>query len=148
MKPFIKKILSSMIEANQEIRNQFPEIRKEIEYAYYLKEFCTLKLDVGRRTGKTQYIIDNGNAASCVVVRNQDWAGTLYNARAGTTTDSGLMVITFNQLITSPKGKYITYNTIYVDEPYMTLPNSKDRYKFYERIANPTLDQTIIMLGQ
>lgn len=146
MKYYIPEILSLMIEANQAIRKEFPEAKEQIDTPYYLAEFCTIRLNIGRRTGKTQYIKDNSNINSCVIVPKEDWARNLYGVRSGNVNNDGLMVLTICNLLANPKDKYNKYTTIYIDEPSFVFPDN-DTHRFYAKIANPHLDQTIIMVG-
>jgi len=48
--------LKIMLEENEKVRKQNPELRQQMSWRHYVSELCTIHFNPGRRTGKTEAI--------------------------------------------------------------------------------------------
>jgi hypothetical protein len=114
-------------------------VKKEIfSKQHYAKEFCTIKCDIGRQTGKTTYILNRSTKNDLIITHSYSAANRLIMERtqAKVTTIDILM----NDLIDNSNSKI--YETIYIDEPTMSLKNI-DIYYFLVK----NYEQTFVLLG-
>jgi hypothetical protein len=114
-------------------------VKKEIfSKQHYAKEFCTIKCDIGRQTGKTTYILNRSTKNDLIITHSYSAANRLIMERtqAKVTTIDILM----NDLIDNSNSKI--YETIYIDEPTMSLKNI-DIYYFLVK----NYEQTFVFLG-
>ena len=105
----------------------------------YAMEFCTVRCDIGRRTGKTEYVKHRADEYSLVIVhREQCTKGYPDN----------VIVKNINELV-GHNGVFfgkIKPRTIYIEEPQMvfrTIP----QHELYYRLVDEHYDQTFVLLG-
>jgi hypothetical protein len=109
----------------------------------YAIELCTVRCDIGRRTGKTEYIKQNAGKSDLIVTSSQMLKSSLF---ANMPCD----VITMGDL-NKPEwllGKSGDFKTIWVDEPFMIFDSHKALTEFYIRICRQGKDQTFVFMGR
>ena len=103
----------------------------------YALEYCTIKCDIGRQTGKSEYIKRHADALSVVVVMNarvkQNFL--IKNRKFSLRSPS--------DLLNNPHQK--EYETIYIDEPSFVFKNISIS-KLYHLLSK-SYNQTYIWLG-
>ena len=124
---------------NLEHRKAMLEYAPQMSMAYFAAEFCTVKADIGRRTGKTEYIRDRATQDDLIIAANRTISRNLF---------SGLpaQVLTPDDLERKAIGGAIPYfRTIFIDEPEMVLRRTSLR-NIYMMLARDN-EQTFVMLG-
>jgi hypothetical protein len=112
------------------------EQRLNLSVSNWAEEFCTIKCDIGRQSGKSSYINNVAEEGDLIVVMNQHLKNQLANTKCEIMTASGISRSHIN-------GK--VYNTIFVDEPGFVF-GLVERTKFYDYLAHNG-EQTFVMLG-
>jgi hypothetical protein len=131
-------------------------VKKEIfSKQHYAKEFCTIKCDIGRQTGKTTYILNRSTENDLIITHSYSAATRLMGRTQAKVTTIDILMndlidnsnskittidILMNDLIDNSNSKI--YETIYIDEPTMSLKNI-DIYYFLVK----NYEQTFVFLG-
>ena len=132
------RCLDSLIALNIKHRKSLPDLSKELSIIAYAQELCTVRCDIGRRTGKTRYIKERADKNSLVVVANRAVLETCFR-------DVNFEVKTAFQLERRSMG-FEAKKNIYVDEPKLVF-HDIDELTFYKSFARNS-DQTFILLGR
>ena len=105
----------------------------------YAMDFCTVKVDAGRRSGKTEYVKQRADEYDLVIVHN-------HNLTKGYPDHIIVVCITeiarWHDMFRGAKKP----RTIYIEEPNMvfrTIP----QHELYYRLVDGIYDQTFILLG-
>ena len=105
------------------------EINKEFFPLYgkgiVLRDFYTIHIDIGRQTGKTNYIINNASYGDIVFVPNKTFFNIIRNKNESVNIFLDYRMDTINKIYNI---KYIY--TVYVDEPEIFFRN-KNILEFY-----------------
>ena len=125
----ISKIMSSVLEEMENSASRFEDDKIELSPYEYVREFRTIHLDYGRRTGKTTYINSHAGENDFILIPKLTWSFLYPDKNIGT-----------ENILSNANTP--TFNTIYVDEP--KLHNKLDAC-LKKLIKNH--EQTIIMLG-
>lgn len=135
------KLLDGIIDLNRSNRNK--KLKNTIGLIPYSVEYCTIKFDIGRQTGKTEYIIRNTKKDDIIIVLH---SRMLYNVIEKVDCN----VITIQEVIDKhiPLGPF---NNIWVDN-YSYLSQYQDimnyiRDKIYNIFIDRRVEQTFIFLG-
>ncbi len=136
--PFFDMV-DGMITYNERSRKPISHLSNSMNPVHYAMEFCTVKVDVGRRTGKTEYVKRRADEYSLVIVHNN-------NLTKG--YPDHIIVVSITELV-GHNGVFfgrIKPRTIYIEEPQMvfrTIP----QHELYYRLVDEIYDQTFILLG-
>ena len=138
MKEFHKTI-KTLIELNRKHRMYYPTDRNILPFSHYAKEYATVRCDIGRITGKTEFIKLNARFHDLILVGKERYK----RGYRGTSAE----VMTIDELIRNREGRRYNFNIIYIDEPMMVFVNkSFYEYEMYEILAN-SYEHTFIFLG-
>jgi len=131
-------IVSSAIEFNLKNRSDFLG-----EYSYFpifgAMNFFTVRINLGRRTGKTTYIKRYAakNSALVVTSLNKPYSDNIYK---------GCNVVGCDDLLEANCGIYKKYDIIFFDEAKTTFLKFNE-YDIYSNLVNPLKHQLFIQLG-
>jgi len=135
------KLIDSLIELNRENRELLPDdIRLMSDPCKFAAEYCTVKCDIGRNTGKTEYIKRRSKKTDAIVACN----GFMMDRYCG--DEVGATIFAPFELRFSRCKKIKPYEVIYIDGPidvFMQL----DKNRIYEIFASADIDQTFVFLG-
>jgi hypothetical protein len=72
MKELLKfeKIINKVLKANLQLQQQMQQFRVNMSISTFAREFQTVHISIGRRSGKTTYIINNAKCSDVVLVQN------------------------------------------------------------------------------
>ena len=137
--PFFDMV-DNMIAYNKQRRlDMEAHIIHSLSPVQYAMEFCTVKVDVGRRTGKTAYVKHRADEYSLVIVH--------HNHRIVGYPDN-VIVKRVSELM-GHNGVFfgrIKPRTIYIEEPQMVF-RSIPQPDLYYRLVDEIYDQTFVLLG-
>jgi hypothetical protein len=137
------KLIDGLISLNKANRIKLKNGLDGCDPVMYAIELCTVRCDIGRRTGKTEYIKQNAGKSDLIVTSSQMLKSSLF---ANMPCD----VITMGDL-NKPEwllGKSGDFKTIWVDEPFMIFDSHKALTEFYIRICRQGKDQTFVFMGR
>lgn len=127
------KLADDLIELNKKRRKFF---NANIPIEYYTKEYCTVKIDIGRISGKTEYILRNINSDDLLIVFSYGVKSFLKKQERL----KNVRIITADELIYSNR-----YNNIWVDNAsYIHKKINIDI--LYSKFSH-SREQTFIFLG-
>jgi hypothetical protein len=106
----------------------------------YALNFCTVDVNVGRGTGKTQYIIDHAGPDDLVLVGQERF-------KAHFKAKNSQAIIMCCHEVQNCRAPLTRFKKFYIDEPYMVFPRRQDLHEFYFKSATEKGDQTYIFLG-
>lgn len=108
--------------------------------AQFLMEFGTVAVNIGRRTGKTSYIIDNALSKDLIIVSSMDIARNIKRLTNATViVSNGEIGLKHN---IKPHARF---DVIYLDEPTMIFSKISKNY-LYDFLA-VDCDQLFVLLG-
>jgi hypothetical protein len=132
-------MVDNMIKLNRQHRMNLPmNVPTSISPVQFAMEFCTVKCDIGRRTGKTGYVKYKADENSFIIVPEHQLVRSY---------PKNLIVKCVRDIIHFPNifhGKKA--QTIYIDEPQMVF-RSIPQPDLYYRLVDEMYDQTFILLG-
>lgn len=133
------EILDRLIEINKLRREEIHvNIKNIIGSQHYIDEYCTIKCDIGRQTGKSEYVRRRGNKNTLVIVTKSAYK-VHYKDFEG-------MVLSPIEIMNGGLRGMERFETIFIEEPSFTLKKvSKDQ--LYKEIVDITKEQTFIWLG-
>lgn len=133
-------LLDALVALNKVHRGEFSKESAKAFYSadYYARNFCTVVCDIGRMSGKTEYIKRRADKDSLVIVHSVEAAVHLYGRRTPYTLCSARQL----ERVASAK----KFKTIYVDEPALTL-RSVGMDRLYRLLADASCEQTFVLLG-
>lgn len=111
-----------------------PQVALQLTTAHFLREFCTVRVDIGRQFGKTHYIQTRAQAGDIVILHNDLMRRLLREGR----DCRDITVITGNMSL--PIGR--RYGTVWVDE-WMAIKQKEDFYYWMAKV-NP---RRIVIFG-
>jgi len=148
----IDKIMFEAVNRNLEMRERMllSEYDKTIPKEIWLKDFCTIHLNIGRCTGKTFHIAENAKETDVVFVGlNSTRSLILDKNKRLNRVDENL--INLNNLMWSHNKKrdvYDSCNMIFVDEPKISLKRFDNILDFYRLFINNKNEMIFILLGE
>ena len=127
-------VIKILLILNKKNRQRFPKNIYRVED--YALEFCTVKCDIGRQTGKSEYIKTHADASSVVIVMNNRMKQnfSIPNRKFELRSPS--------DLLNNPQKEF---KTIYIDEP--TYVFKKISVSKLYSLLSKNYDQTYIWLG-
>ncbi len=140
MRTTYEHLLEWLIELNKENRSKFEREALSIPLLDFVMEFGTVKLDIGRAVGKTQFIKNHATSNDLILTFGQKQAFEFAKeTRASVFSD-------FNVLFEKLRGSTKSFETIYIDEPHLTFRNESMNLVLLKLINN--INQTIVILGK
>lgn len=115
---------------------------KAISKILWMKDFCTIHINIGRASGKTRYIVENAKTGDLIVCRQ----GTrkLIESQVNVSLDFYVPHISKDIY---PR-MFEECEIVFVDEPYQTLKPFRDIFEFYNHFEKNTKEPVFIMLGE
>lgn len=137
-------LVDYMVSFNKEMRNTLPVSTAEnLSIPMFVREFCTIHCNIGRRSGKTQYIIDRARSDDLIIVHNEMIASMYKKFGVNTNIMTASSVSRLEEVF---RGYYIPkFNNIYIDEPRLCAEYVSMHY-IYKSLIHST-KQTVLMLG-
>lgn len=132
----ISDAVSDLIEVAVQNRENFREVYC-ICPINWAKEFCTVHVNAGRRSGKTQYIKKHATSDDVVIVPDQNYKRIVF----GGFNDA--RVLTIDEVFCMER--LPKCNRIYVDEPQLCF-KSHALEGLYERIDLRRFHETLVVL--
>lgn len=115
---------------------------KHISKVQWMKQFCTIHLNIGRDTGKTRHIIENAKSGDLIVCR--EGTKKLIQSQSNERLDFYVPHVT-----KAIQGRILgEVKIIFVDEPKQTLKPFVDDYEFYATFMVNFNEPIFIMLGE
>lgn len=115
---------------------------KLISKCQWMKDFCTIHINIGRETGKTRHIIQNSKSGDLIVCRE----GTKKFIQHSTKEILDFYVPHVTKEI---HGNILRdVQIVFVDEPEQTLNPFKDIFEFYSKFTINFNEPIFIMLGE
>jgi len=132
-------LLDDLILLNVMRREIINEIKEQLPLNDYLKQFCTIRCDIGRQIGKTSYIKLHSDENSLVIVCDLQPVGCFEHSNTN--------VVTVTQIKNGYlRGKRL-YTKIFIDEPSYVFKDISVDVLYKELAAVSSSDTTIIQLG-
>lgn len=133
-------VVDNMVAYNERRRlDMAAHIGNSMSPVQYAMDFCTVKVDAGRRTGKTEYVKQRADEYSLVIVHNN-------NLTKGYPDHIIVVIITeiarWHHMFRGARKP----RSVFIEEPNMvfrTMPQPDLYYKLVDEIY----DQTFILLG-
>lgn len=151
--------IDTLIQLHNDYRDALPDsIEKSLSASEFAIEFGTVKCDIGRRIGKSEYVKrrantktlmgyarkwlkprkSRANTKTLVVVPNQDMAKKYFRL--------GIDVLTVQQVANGATINRKAYETIFIEEPtfvFQIVP----AVEVYQHLAKPGVRQVFVQLG-
>lgn len=132
--------VDDLVQLNIANRQKVTHLAEEFPIHAWVREFATVRCDIGRQTGKTSYIKSRATFNDMIIVRHQHLVR--YFMDLPPLDDSGNLGPNVVSQSNFPSGIcYSRYNKIYIDEP-----GRLDMDLVYQILARDT-KQTFIILG-
>ncbi len=135
-------ILDQLIALNLERRKLLIN-EKKFDFEY-VSQYCTVKCDIGRASGKTEYIKSRATINDAIIIARP---GGGYTPKMDTVSFIATLFVardinTYNIHLINNR----SYNKIYIDEPnnvfkYINI------YEIYKYFTKKDIEQTFIFLG-
>jgi len=121
-------------------RSLDPRIEEALGPSNYLRDFCTIRVNIGRCTGKTHFIQSNATDDDFIIVPNLN-IKQFY-------VESGFLKTRVSTISSPIPGKPPEkVNVFYVDEPSYCFKTKESLDKFYD-LAAQYQAHTIVMVGE
>jgi hypothetical protein len=137
----LDKLMTEALRVNKEIRHQFGDSRCMSAIAY-AREFCTVHVNPGRRTGKTSWALENVEKGDVIIVHNHHRQKIL-------ATQTRALVYSVGTLTHSDDGRGLHSRRVIIDEPALISSVAHDGleniYRCFSRYEED--DVTFILLG-
>lgn len=137
-----QSIVDELLSMNLENRKFTTHARKILSPLQYLKEICTVHVDIGRCSGKTDYIIQKATKDDLIVVANQ---ATAVSIRENIIHPENMNIIYGNTNF--PRKPFDGFKIMYVDDPKFCFQKI-DYYTICKFFLSEEIEQTIVMLGE
>ena len=137
------QLVDDLVRINKETRHNLKNLVMDITMTQYATEVATVHCNIGRRTGKTSYIISRAKPTDLVIVHNDMVIRSMYPSSINVLTSSSVYSF-MDQL----RGKRVRIypSTIYIDEPRL-CSSYKPLFEIYSLLAKSP-DQTFVLLGE
>ena len=137
--PFFS-VVDSMLAYNHQRRlDMAGHLVHSMSPVQYAMDFCTVKVDIGRRTGKTEYVKQRADEWSLVIVPNNNLTkGYPDNIIVVSITE----IVRWHDMFRGARKP----RTVYIEEPQMVF-RAIPQPDLYYRLVDEIYDQTFILLG-
>lgn len=142
MKTF-EEIVTSAIQLNIKNREIEGTIKKEsLSLMNYINDYCSIKINIGRATGKTEYICKHAKANDLVITHGKQ--GKRYMMEKGCEANIIFLNEHVSEYVGIPCPDYI-----YVDEPHLSIDGWEKEFKILlDMVISNDKNQTIVYLGE
>lgn len=142
--------MDTLVRLNRQLRDEFVALNPKMmaEQPEWAQEFCTITCNIGRRSGKSEWIRRTATQDDLIVTMDQDIARMSYGPKHVATV---LTARTLHRARTGwpflPAGlpHQRDFRNIFVDEPHFVF-EIVDMGEFYRLLATDP-DQTFFFLG-
>jgi hypothetical protein len=135
----MKELITLALEANRKHREKFKDALQEMPLDYRtLRDYCTVRLDIGHRTGKTTAVIELAGPNDLIVVPNERVKYKYQRCVSLATCEA------MGRLSTSTVLVGRAFDRIWVEETM--LYSNGALVAMYERLGH-SYNQTFILLG-
>jgi len=127
--------IDDLVRINHNNRKQLREGENNFNPVSWALDFCTVRVDVGRRAGKTSYLLNTARRGDLVV--------------SGYPLDKDLTeaAVVTPESLSSVLRTCQEFNTIFIDEPAQVFRQIR-KVTLYEMLVVPGKEQTFILLGE
>lgn len=133
------EILDRLIEINKLRREEIHvNIKNIIGSRHYIDEYCTIKCDIGRQTGKSEYVRRRGNEHTLVILPK-----LAYKAHY---KDFEGMISSPRQIMNGGMRGIESFETVIIEEPSLVF-ETVSKYELYNELVDNSKEQTFIILG-
>jgi hypothetical protein len=137
----LNKIVDLAIKENMRIRKLNPGLKAAISDRIYLQDNCTIHINIGRATGKTQYIIDNAKENDVVIVCSKMHKNLFFEKYK-----TKNVFYSTNDLIGK---RFDNADFIYIDEPALFFKKQNcDLWDIYDLFHYTKPSVTFVLLGE
>jgi len=144
------QLVDTAIELNRKGRTKFVDHHKHCSAPQFAADFCTVRIDVGRQSGKTTYILERARPWDAVVLHGHIMVDHYQRAAHTRGLVTGMNVFSageFRPMLDIPHrllGRHWVPRMIYIDEASSIEPLALATiYRAFA--AHP--DQTFVLLG-
>jgi len=118
----------------------------------WLQQFCTVQINCGRRTGKTEYIESKVNDKNTLIITYHDASKRKYEEKLSGNISNIFVYYSMNvkdrRIINFDLIDLNNIYYVYVDEPKLTFENKYVLFDFYNLFSQCKSEPTFIMLGE
>lgn len=125
-----------LIALNKAARQRFSSNRHEYSNPQWLQHFCTVSANIGRMTGKSEFIRRRVGPDDLILAGSREYLDHLYR---------GLECAKETPRTAGKISRDKVFKTIYVDEPFFVFKEIPV-HQLYSLVARDT-EQTIVLLG-
>lgn len=136
---FYHVLISNLIELNKEFRLARPNIKNDLSVQQYALSFCTVTVDIGRQTGKSEYLV-NATTENDITICSNPRAKEYLKGRIKGTVISECEIL--HEKFESRENQG---TNIYFDDASYINPKAIDKAYFF--LSNENIDQTFVKLG-
>lgn len=129
-------IIDTLILLNLDARQKYAQVKEKISHRQWVEEHCIVSCDIGRATGKTEYIKRRVKQHDLICTFDTKTRDDLFK-------QVNCNVLAAQQIKYGVQNK--KFNTIFVDEPALVFQEIERNIFFDKLIHNG--EQTFIMLG-
>lgn len=137
------ELIDVMIDMNHLLRSMNRVKLAGHDFLSYAIQYCTVRFNVFRGIGKSQYIVDNATEKDLIVVKDESMV-KLFKSRIDGKKVDILSAVKIKAM--GLRGCPKSYEKIYVDEPIMCF-DSRSMFEFYGKFVDGGIHQTFILLG-
>jgi hypothetical protein len=143
----LEGLVNAAIALNQRNRPG-AEIRQQLSSAAFAFEFCTVQINVGRRSGKSSVIAKISQSDDVIITHNQDAAINFRKGQLSTPATVLSAGYIGGQLWLGKNEDWMSRQArrIFIDEPYF-VNRVCPLEQIYSQLVSYKLDQTFILLG-
>ena len=140
-----ESLLLGLIEINKKQREIFKSNKLNYSAIDYAKEFCTIRLDIGRGVGKTNFINKHAKKGDLIVTYNSK--SVFHREHCESDFEYDVISLYGNNDMCHKLSKK-NYTNIFVEEPSIISSSYPDFIKdLYNFLVDPNIEQTFIILG-
>ncbi len=139
----LHSMLDRIVKLNKERRRTVPnDMEKVIGEESYAREYCTIRFDIGRQCGKSEWIKRRATKDDLVIILKAAYKGFFRDCKA----DVKSMHEVSRDRHTLIRGT-MKYKTVYIDEPMFTCKKISFEEILPFLINERLKEQTFILLG-
>lgn len=117
--PTFSRVIDAAREMNwlhrKDLQARFPDIRMGLSAFMYAHQYKTVRVELGRQTGKTTYIANEAKEGDVIVVRTKESA-----LIRGELSTKATLISSFGQLVNVPAATLKYGGTVWIDDANYT----------------------------
>lgn len=135
------RLLNNLILFNKAHRKHIsPELKKNMLSSDFCINCCTVRFNAGRWTGKNEYIKQNADKTSLLIVDRVNVGKNIFPKSAFT-------ILSARQIINGSVDGMEIFKNIYIKDP-TSIFRIISKEKLYSKLSFSEKDQTFILLGE